>query len=142
MDYPKWTGAVSGGTWDIHNTSNWQTSITLTPTTYLEGSPSDAVTFDDSATGTRTVTLATTVHPLAVLVNNSSGDYTFTGAGKISGPASLVKQGTGKLTLGTRNDYSGGTFIENGTLVLAAANALPAAGAVTLGSTGMPPRST
>ena len=49
-------------------------------------------------------------------VNNSAIDYSITGAGKITGAASLAKHGTGTLTLGTANDYTGGTTIDGGTI--------------------------
>ena len=60
-------------------------------------------------------------------VDNSGKLYTFSGAGKITGGTSLVKQGTGRLILGNTgaNDYTGATTISAGTLQLGAANALP-----------------
>jgi autotransporter-associated beta strand protein len=46
-------------------------------------------------------------------------DQTTTGtfAGAITGPGSLVKTGAGELTLTARNNYSGGTTVQAGTLV-------------------------
>ncbi|EDJ1751234.1 fibronectin-binding autotransporter adhesin ShdA [Salmonella enterica] len=42
----------------------------------------------------------------------------------LSGTGSLVKIGTGELTLNGDNDYSGGTTIDDGTLIAASVNAL------------------
>ncbi|OSJ88475.1 autotransporter-associated beta strand repeat-containing protein, partial [Salmonella enterica] len=42
----------------------------------------------------------------------------------LSGSGSLVKTGTGELTLSGDNTYSGGTTISDGTLIAASVNAL------------------
>jgi autotransporter-associated beta strand protein len=53
-----------------------------------------------------------------VAVNNDTRTYTFTGAGKISGPASLTKDGLGTLILANSgtNDFFGPVAINAGTL--------------------------
>ena len=72
------------------------------------------------------------MNPALVTVNNTTKNYTFSGA-KIGGPAPLIKQGAGSLTLSnTGNDYTGGTSIQGGTIILGVANALPTAGNVTV----------
>jgi len=118
---PKWSGNVAGGNWDINTTANWVSISGGTPTTYLEPEvPGDKVLFDDTATGTTTVNLATTLSPLSLTVNNSSKNYTFTGSGGLSGPATLNKNGTGTLTImntGT-NDFAGGVAINGGKVLL------------------------
>jgi autotransporter-associated beta strand protein len=54
----------------------------------------------------------------------SAGGTTSTAfTGVISGVGSLVKTGTGTLTLGAANSYSGGTFVTGGTLTAGIANA-------------------
>jgi autotransporter-associated beta strand protein len=110
---PRWEGNVAGGVWDIGLTANWIELSTSLPAYYAEG---NAVTFDNTATGTTSVNLATTVNPAKVTVNNSALNYTLSGSGKISGTASLTKQGSGSLALNTVNDYTGVTRIEGGTL--------------------------
>jgi autotransporter-associated beta strand protein len=50
----------------------------------------------------------------AALTDNQSGNTTYSGI--ISGTGSLVKQGTGNLTLAGANVYSGGTTVTAGTL--------------------------
>jgi autotransporter-associated beta strand protein len=47
----------------------------------------------------------------------------------------LVKQGSGTLDLGGANAYSGGTYLNNGTTKLLAANALPTTTSVSIGQT-------
>jgi uncharacterized repeat protein (TIGR03803 family) len=52
----------------------------------------------------------------------------------ISGNFSVNVEGAGTVTLGAANNYSSGTFVsDGGTLVVAAAGALPAGGALTVG---------
>ncbi|RYD17758.1 MAG: hypothetical protein EOP88_24935, partial [Verrucomicrobiaceae bacterium] len=125
----KWVGNVSNA-WDIDpdgtgtlGTPNWKTTVTNAATRYLQGTAgNDIVNFDNTATGsgTLTVNLTTTLSPGAVNVDNSTKDYTFTGTGHITGSAGLTKSGTGSLTLAntTANDYLGLTTINSGTLRL------------------------
>lgn len=59
----------------------------------------------------------------------------YTHSGAITGAGALNLTGTGNLIVsGTSNDYSGGTFVKNGTLTLGTLNALPTATIVTLGN--------
>lgn len=124
----KWQGNVGGGDWDIDpdggntaGTFNWKTSVLNTSTRYAQGSVNtDSVTFDDTATGTTTVNLTTTLTPVSLTVDNPTKNYTFGGAGKISGTTGLTKMGNGTLTIAntTANDYTGGTVISAGVLQL------------------------
>jgi autotransporter-associated beta strand protein len=109
-----WQGDGSLNQWDL-DSSNW-----------LNGGSSDKfyngddVTFDNSTTNT-TVELTGTLLPASVTVNNdASHNYIFqniySSDAKISGTTGLSKQGDGKLTLATNNDYSGATDITGGTL--------------------------
>ena len=83
----------------------------------LAGSASGAVFIDPSQT-------------LTVGANNLSTTF----AGRIESSGSLVKAGTGTLTLTGSNTYSGGTTISDGTLVLdnVVANSIGAAGSGTI----------
>lgn len=123
----KWNGDTNGD-WDIDpdgggvtGTPNWLTTVTNAATRYIQGPDgTDVVTFDDSATGTTTVNLTTTLEPLGLTIDNTTKNYTFTGAGKISGLIALKKDGAGSLTLAntTAYDYQDGTQINAGTLLL------------------------
>lgn len=127
-----WYGSPSangdGKTWDIGNNTNWNNGSTLVA--YTDGAN---VTFDNSfVTSNQTVILNSSVSPASVTVNNSSGSYTITGAGGITGPTALTKWGSQKLTLATVNTYTGPTVVNGGTLELAVAGALPTGSALTI----------
>lgn len=117
-DTVKWSGAINS-LWDagteagVGGTPNWQLVTAGTATNYID---TDRVTFDDSA-ASFLVELGAAVQPQSVVVN-AAADYTFSGAGKITGAASLSKGGSGTLVLATDNDYSGGTTVTAGTLQL------------------------
>jgi len=131
-----WTGSSS--TWDTNDTGNltWElTSDLATPEYYAQnslGGPS--ITFDDNVgSGMTAISLSEAVSPLTVTINNNSYNYSLTGAGKISGAASLTMTGIGTFVLGTANDYTNGTTQTAGALVLTnGSNRLPASGALTL----------
>lgn len=98
-----WTGATNS-VWDVNTTANWTTNNIAT--VYLNNKP---VQFDDTAF-TFTVSNAVTVTPSAVLINNSLNAYTFTATG-IGGTASVVKRGTGQLTVSAAQPFTGGMAI-------------------------------
>lgn len=115
LDGPKpltWTGLL-GPAWDIDTTPNWL-AFGITPSVYLDV---DSVRFEDTG-ATGTVDLTTTLQPGAVVVNNDALTYTFTGAGRISGPASLTKDGPGTLILANSgtNNFFGPSTINAGTV--------------------------
>jgi fibronectin-binding autotransporter adhesin len=56
-------------------------------------------------------------------------------AGDISGTGTLIKIGTGTLTLGSTNTYTGATTINNGTLLYGATNVIADTSAVTINAT-------
>jgi autotransporter-associated beta strand protein len=124
-------GPGDGMTWDTTNL-NWSFGGT-SPTVYADG---DNVLFNDSNNGNYAVTLSATVKPASVTFNNSSGNYTLSGAGTIAGSGSLTKTGTGSLTLSTVNTYTGGTFVNGGTLIAAASGAVPTNQALSIGAAG------
>jgi autotransporter-associated beta strand protein len=97
----------------------------------------DNVTFDDTFTGPYTVPISGSVSPGSTTFNNSAGNYVVSGADAssgISGTGSLTKYGTGSVTISTNNNYSGGTFVNGGSLILASANAFPAHGSLAIAS--------
>jgi autotransporter-associated beta strand protein len=134
---PVWNGQTNGvavGVWDINTTPDWKTTGGAALKYQQTTVPGNQVSFDDTAAGTTTVNLTTTLEPASVSVNNSAKNYTFTGSGQLSGPASLSKQGSGMLTLANsgQNNFSGPISIVGGTVQLGVANGLPTNGAVTL----------
>jgi autotransporter-associated beta strand protein len=121
---PVWTG-LANSNWDVLAT-NWVNSASAMPVVYQQtGLPGDAVRFDDGAGALHgTVQLDTNLAPAGVTVSNSAVYYFFTGAGKITGNTWLTKDGNGSLTVGTVNDYSGGTVVRSGTLTALVPGAL------------------
>jgi autotransporter-associated beta strand protein len=82
--------------------------------------------------GARVVTSATA----ATLTVNQSADTTFNG--RMTNALTFVKGGSGTLTLQGTNTYTGGTFVNGGTLkVEANTGSLPAGGALTFNGTGI-----
>jgi len=109
-----WTGAANNS-WDF-TTMNWVYSGS--PSTYINGS---AVVFDDSAPGQTSIILNAVVTPSVIVVNNNAKDYSLTSSSSayIDGTGSLIKSGTGSLTLsGGANRFTGPTVINNGTLIV------------------------
>ena len=72
----------------------------------------DKVFFNDDAVN-KTVNVREDIMPDTITVNASS-DYTFTGAGAISGTASFVKEGSGTVTMSGENSYTGGNYLKGG----------------------------
>jgi autotransporter-associated beta strand protein len=119
VEYPCWTGA-GDDVWTTasQTTKNWMLIAAGTTTDYLNN---DAVLFDNRVGGSAaTVTLGENVSPHSVTFNNSSSvSYTLAGgtAGYcIAGSATLVKSGSGTVTLLTNNTYAGTTVISAGRL--------------------------
>ncbi len=106
-----WTGEASHF-WDSRSL-NWH-SLSA-PAAYSDGS---RVQFYDSATKNTDIALTTTAFPSAVVVSNNLRSYSFSGPGGIAGSASLIKLGTGTLTLSNLNTYTGETVIGQGRLAV------------------------
>ena len=131
-----WVGATNSvlvNNWDTNKTQNWIDQATMSvPQAYVNPDP---VQFDDSAAN-GTVTLITTNTPESVTVNNNNLNYTFNGAGKISGLANLIKEGNGTLTLADKgDDFAGGITVYGGTLILDNTNGNISGGLVFYGGT-------
>lgn len=107
-----WKGSPSS-TWDVGTSTSW--TLAGSPSVFQTG----AITlFDDSATGSTTVSIPSAVSPLSISVNNSSQSYIFTGPGAITGSSNLLKSGSSSLTLINNNTYTGLTTVNEGTLQL------------------------
>jgi len=132
-----WAGTPNGN-WDIAGTANWLTVPGNAPRTYAEiAGMGFQTTFDDTATGTKTVNLTTTLSPMQVFVDTDE-TYTFAGSGSISGGSALFKQGSGTLVLDATTTHSGATTISEGVLQIGAGGttgALSLASAITNNAT-------
>jgi fibronectin-binding autotransporter adhesin len=107
-----WRG--TNGNWNL-TTSNWNNGAER----FLQ---LDAVTFDNTGLTTN-ITIAQQSFPSSVTVNSST-NYYFAGAGRISGATGLTKSGTGTLRLGNANDFVGPVTVSAGTLQAGNASAL------------------
>lgn len=126
-----WTNLAGSGNWNF-NARNWK----LTGTEYdgilyvdsVESAPV-GVHFTDECTSADDVSITTVVNPRDITVN-ATRDYTFAdGGGKITGSASLIKNGSGTLTIALNNDFTGtaekpGVDLNEGTIRVQADTAL------------------
>ena len=108
-----WTGE-SSNIWDFANTMNFKSEANEKTDFFVTN---DKVIFNDDATKL-TITLKDELVADTVLVTGSKS-YTFSGNGYLSGTTTLVKEGTGTLTINNENTYTGGTRISGGTLKVA-----------------------
>lgn len=123
-----WVGDALGN-WNTDPANRvWKVAGSGVATNYYDGA---MVKFDDTATGTTTVTLDSYVYPAKVTFDNSTKTYTVNGFGGISGTATIIKTGTGQVTLNTANDFTGGMDISGGTLQIGDGTS-----AATIGSSG------
>ena len=126
---PVWTGA-SSSEWStnlIGSPKNWKLSSDDSPTDFLN---IDSVVFPSLASSYDIDVSATDVAPSAMIFNNDSpNDYTLGGSMDITS-GSLVKNGSGKLTISgvytTSGGYSfpGGATLNNGSVVIDTETAL------------------
>lgn len=122
-----WSG-TNGNAWDVASTANWNNAGSADVFYNL-----DQVTFNDTSTNGG-VAIGGIVQPATLLVSNNATSFTFSN-GVIGGMTSLVKTGSGALTLAASNAYTGGTWISGGgTLQVNNAYALGSGAAALAGS--------
>jgi autotransporter-associated beta strand protein len=114
-----WNNFSGNGEWDVDSSPNWTNLTTSVSADYFYDF--DPVLFLDSITNSATPTTSIDIAAGQIVVptvmtNNSTTNYAISGAGKISGLASIVKQGTSTLTIDTTNDFTGSVTIQAGTL--------------------------
>ncbi len=109
-----WSGDGVNNYWDVVNSYTFTNAFG----TAMQFYQLDNVTFDNSATNL-TAYLQGTLVPSSLVVNSSS-NYFFGGPGSLGGDTSLVKMGTGSLTLTNtaNNTFAGGVTINGGILKL------------------------
>ncbi|WP_295125127.1 autotransporter-associated beta strand repeat-containing protein [uncultured Chitinophaga sp.] len=103
-----WTGAISQD-WDL-TTQNWRDSAN-TPLPFTDSS---SVAFNGAG---NTINITAPMAAGDMLIN-SAANYSFSGAGYITGTKSVNKSGSGALSLLTRNTYTGATVLHSGTIEL------------------------
>jgi fibronectin-binding autotransporter adhesin len=116
----EWNNGADNGEWDVQSSLNWSNLTTHTEDQFFTA---DQVLFDDTILNaphpTTSINIASgqIVAP-SVVTNNSTANYTISGAGKISGAANIVKLGNSTLTMSTTNDFTGNFTIGGGTVQL------------------------
>lgn len=124
-----WEGQESGD-WDLVNSMNWRNQGNLD--WFVTG---DTAVFNDEGNSRDEVRLLDDLYAGNVEVD-ATGDYTFTGPGSITGPAGLVKNGSGKLKIDNVNGYTGQTRILGGVLEVGSPGKTGAAGPLGLATEG------
>jgi autotransporter-associated beta strand protein len=136
VDYPIWSGS-GNASWTTASQSpkNWKLASNGSATDFLVN---DTVFFNDTAATASVNINAADVSPSGIAFNNNTKAYVLQGSHGIAGSASLVMNGSAGLTIANANSYTGGTYINAGTLKVANAYALPSgagAGNVVLSNT-------
>ncbi len=104
-----WTNAAATGKWNLNGDANFSGAA--------DGKflAEDSVRFGNAGAGT--VTLEGSLNAGTVTVDASS-NYTFAGAGSITGAARLTKSGAGTLTIAGAHTFTGPTNVDGGALTL------------------------
>jgi lysophospholipase L1-like esterase len=124
----KWRPVLNSGLWDTGTSPNW---INVSNNQSAVFNAGDQVLLDDAFGAPTTVLVNGTVSPSFMTFNSSTNNFTLSGSGTISGPASLVKMGSSALTLNSGADFTGPVTIGGGT-VYAGNNNLKFAAFVTI----------
>jgi len=113
---------LSGGTLDINGGGSLISLASLASATNTTGG---------------LVTTSATTGITSLFIGNANTSTGFGGSisNNVGSTLNVVKLGTGDLTLGGPNSYSGSTTINNGNIISAANNSLPATTAVTINNT-------
>ena len=106
-----WTAATSN-IWDVATTENF-TNEEGNSDFFVTG---DNVLFNDDATN-KSIQIKNEIEAGIITVDNTKA-YTFNGTGSFIGGTSLVKQGTGTLTINTESTYTGGNRISGGVVTV------------------------
>ncbi len=122
-----WVGDGGLNQWDI-STFNWSNNTTsVSQDIFVQA---DNVIFNDQSTNTL-VDIALNVYPGQVHVTGTNS-YTFVDTNSISGGATFLKDGSGSLTIGNPNTYSGATLVTGGLLIFSNNLALGTTASVTI----------
>jgi len=115
-----WNDDSGSGEWNVFGDYNWTNHADNATEQFVNA---DYVIFDDSITSAANggqftstnvdIASGVVVAPTAI-TNNSTVNYTISGAGSITGTASIVKLGSSTLTLSNLNTFTGGVAINAG----------------------------
>ena len=107
-----WNGMASAE-WNLARDENFTLAVDATSTNnmFVTG---DKVHFTDEGKQLN-VSLTSEMEADTVFVN-STKTYTFGGTGQLTGKTVFVKEGSGTLTIGNSNTYTGGNYIKGGTV--------------------------
>jgi autotransporter-associated beta strand protein len=116
-DFPYWVGDTNSQ-WDTSTNNNWKL---FTGGTYTNFIATDAVLFNDNATGASPVAVnvdSADVVATTTTFENSAKNYVLSSSGGFGlATGALVKNGSGTASFGTLNTSTTTTTINNGTLV-------------------------
>ena len=129
----RWNDTANPGVWDTGTSANW---INLGNSQQVVFNTTDAVLFDDSTGVSTTVGISGTVAPSVVTVNSTNNNFTFSGAGQLTGAGSLVKKGPSTLTLNVSGGFTGSATVSGGTLQTAGHNTLGSVSSITVTNGG------
>jgi hypothetical protein len=125
----QWSANTNTGVWDTTNSPNW---INLANSQQTNFNTTDQVLFDDTVGVPTSVNVSANVSPSIITVNSSINNFTIgTGTTRITGPGSLVKQGSSKLTIYDSGNLTGPVNISGGS-VTAGNNAFRSAASITI----------
>jgi fibronectin-binding autotransporter adhesin len=110
-----WVGAPGNGTWDLNAANKpWVLTGGGSSSAYSNGA---LLTFDNASGGNATISIPANVSPGSLTFNNNSlANYTFNGAGQITGTTGLLKKNNGTVTFNNPNTFTGNTTINGGTV--------------------------
>ena len=104
-----WNGATN--TWDLLTSPSWNLDDDT-----VTFAANDTVWFNSTGANNQTVKLVGNLPVGNMYVDASGINYNLVGNGNIGGTGSIIKSGSGKLSLMTENSYKGKTIVNGGTL--------------------------
>lgn len=124
-----WTNGAGTSIWDSNGALNFRDTVPVAQRFYT----GDDVTFDNVPNAAQTITINGNQQPSSITVNSTFA-YTFNAgtAGSISGGATLLKSGSGLLSINLANTFTGGITISQGD-VRTGNNTAAGSGTITLG---------
>ena len=118
-----WVGAPGNGSWDT-NPSNqpWTFTGQSGSAAYSDGAQ---LTFDNTPGTNSAISIPANVAPGSLTFNNNaSNNFTFSGAGQITGTIGFTKKNTGTVEFDNTNTFNGAALIQGGGVIVGATGAL------------------